>query len=500
MPDQMQGANNALHKGNGMTWIKATFVGLILLGILVISAFFIWLAPVGAGYTAKIMCSAIFVNGLSSDRARDEDVLADNNPLLSLITANVDLRHQTVSAHAFGFRTRIAVFRPNLGCTLSDDPARIEQLRATSPLIRPIPAQPLRTASVPGNIDRRAFNNILADAMDEPDTDISRRSRAIVVLHRGKVVAERYAPGINATTPLPGWSMTKSVFNALLGRMQQEHMIPGVDSPVLINEWQSRTNDPRAVITYDQLLHMSSGLEFDESYWNPLSDVVQMLFVEPATAGFAVARPLEHKPGEYFSYNSGATNVLSAAMRNISGSILSYQHIPFDMLFRPLGIRNAVIETDQDGYFIGSSFMHASARDWAKIGQLFLQDGVWNDEQLLPPDWVKYSVTPAPAAPNGIYGAHWWLQLPGSRDKDGNAQINGPTIPDDAFFALGHDGQIISIIPSKELVIVRLGLTRDGSAFDQHRFVGSISALFPDIIARNGDTTVEVENTAQSAE
>lgn len=483
-----------------MTWIKATFIGMILLGILVISAFFIWLAPVGAGYTAKIMCSAIFVNGLPSNRAHEEDVLADNNPALSLITANVDLRHQTVSAHAFGFRKRIAVYRPNLGCTLSDDPARIEQLRTTSPLIRPIPAQPLRTASVPGNIDRRAFSTILADAMDEPGTNASRRSRAIVVLHRGKVIAERYAPGITASTPLPGWSMTKSVFNALLGRMQQEHMIPGVDGPVLINEWQSKLNDPRAVITYDQLLHMSSGLAFDESYWNPLSDVVQMLFVEPASAGFAVARPLEHSPGTVFAYNSGATNILSAAMRNISGSIQSYQHIPFDLLFRPLGIGNAVIETDQDGYFIGSSFMHATARDWAKIGQLFLQDGVWNDERLLPAGWVDYSITPAPAAPNGIYGAHWWLELPGSRDDDGNLIDDGPPVPDDAFFALGHDGQSISIIPSKELVIVRLGLTRHRDAFDLRRFVGSIAALFPDIVARNGDTTVEVESARQVAE
>ena len=483
-----------------MAWIKATFIGLILLGILVISAFFIWLAPVGAGYTAKIRCSAIFVNGLPSDRARDEDVLADNNPALSLITANVDLRHQTVSAHAFGFRKRIAVYRPNLGCTLSDSPARIEQLRATSPLIRPIPPQPLLTASIPGNIDRREFNNILTDAMDEPGTDVSRRSRAIVVLHRGKVIAERYAPGITANTPLPGWSMTKSVFNALLGRMQHEGMIPGVDSPVLINEWQSRISDPRALITYDNLLHMSSGLSFDESYWNPLSDVVQMLFVEPATAGFAVSRPLEHKPGTVFSYNSGASNVLSAAMRNISGSIRSYQHIPFDLLFRPLGIRNAVIETDQDGYFIGSSFMHATARDWAKIGQLFLQDGVWNDERLLPENWVDYSITPAPAAPNGIYGAHWWLELPGSRDEDGNLRNGSPAVPKDAFFALGHDGQSISIVPSKELVIVRLGLTRDRDAFDLRRFAGSITTLFPDIVARNGDTTVEAQNSGPVAE
>tara|TARA_R110001583_G_scaffold1720_4_gene13339 strand:- start:16635 stop:18125 length:1491 start_codon:yes stop_codon:yes gene_type:complete len=495
----MQGANNALHKGNGMTWIKATFISLILLGILIISAFFIWLAPVGAGYTAKIMCSAIFVNGLPSDRARDEDILADNSPLLSLITANVDLRHQTVSAHAFGFRKRIAVYRPNLGCTLSDDASRVEQLRSISPLVRPIPAQPLLTASVPGTINRRAFNNILSDAMDEPGPHVSRRSRAIVVLHQGKIIAERYAPGINATTPLPGWSMAKSVFNALIGRLQNEGVIPDVNTPVLINEWQAQVSDPRAVITYDDLLRMSSGLAFDESYWNPLSDVVQMLFIEPASAGFAVSQPLEHPPGTFFAYNSGTTNILSAAIRNLSGSMRRYRHVPFDLLFRPLGMRSAVIETDQDGYFIGSSFMHATARDWAKIGQFFLQDGVWNGERLLPEGWVDYSVTPAPAAPNGTYGAHWWLELPGSPDNDGIPHEDGPSVPGDAFFALGHDGQSISVIPSKDLVIVRLGLTRDRSAFDLRHFVGSIATLFPDTVADNSETTVEAQSTDQVA-
>ncbi len=464
-----------------MQLIKAIFIGLILIGLSVVSAFFIWLAPVGAAYGAKIMCSAIFVNGLTSSRARAEDVLADNSPLLSLITTNVDLRNQTVSAHAFGFRKRFAVYRPNLGCTLANDQAHITQLRNSTPIIRQVTAKSLLTTSLPGNVDRRALNNILFDVMDEPGPQPERRTRAVLILHQGKVVAERYADGISSQTPLPGWSMTKSVWNAVLGRMRNEGMMPDVTSPVLINEWQAQTNDPRAIITYDDLLHMRSGLEFDESYWNPLSDVVQMLFIEQAAAGYAVSMPLENTPGEVFSYNSGATNILSAAVRNLSGSRSTYLVRPTDLLFRPLGIDNAVIETDPDGYFIPSSFMHATARDWAKIGQLFLQDGVWEETRLLPEGWVRYSTSPAENDPDGIYGAHWWLDLPGGRDDDGNPRRDVPTLPDDAFFALGHDGQSMTIIPSKELVVVRLGVTRKSDAFSLRKFISDISAVFPDM-------------------
>jgi len=463
-----------------MHLIKAIFIGLILIGLSLVAGFFIWLAPVGAAFSAKTMCSAIFVDGLSSSRARAEDVLADNNALLSLITTNVDLRNQTISAHAFGFRKRFAIYRPNLGCTLAEDQTHIARLRNSYPVITPITPKPLLTASLPANVDRRALNNILFDAMDEPGIIPERRTRAVVILYQGRVIAERYAEGISAQTPLPGWSMTKSVWNTILGRMRQEGMMPDVHEPVLINEWQAQVNDPRATITYDDLLRMRSGLEFDETYWNPLSDVVQMLFIEPAAAGFAVSKPLENTPGTTFSYNSGASNILSAAVRNLSGSRTSYLARPTDLLFRPLGMASAVIETDPDGYFIASSFMSATARDWAKIGQLYLQDGIWNGQRLLPEGWVRYSTRPAEDDPNGTYGAHWWLDLPDGRDEDGNPRRDAPELPGDAFFALGHDGQSLTVIPSKELVIVRLGITRKHGAFNLRNFIAGISNIFPD--------------------
>ncbi|MCC9624352.1 beta-lactamase family protein [Thalassospira sp. MA62] len=460
-----------------MHWIKTLFIGTIMIVLGLIAVFFIWLAPVGAAYSAKMMCSTIFVSGLPSTRARDEDVLSDNNILLSLITTNVDLRNGTVSAHAFGFRTRVAVYRPKLGCTLTTDPDEIASLSSASPIIRPIEAKPLVTAALPEDVQRRRLTNLLFDVMDEPGLKPQRRTRAVVVLHRGKVIGERYADGIGADTPLPGWSMTKSVFNALLGGMRLRDGIPDIDGPVLINEWHANPNDPRATITYDDLLRMRSGLEFDESYWNPFSDVVQMLYADPGAAGFAVSKPLENPPGTKFSYSSGATNILSAAMRNLSGSRQNYLRLPTEVLFRPLGITNAVIETDHDGYFVGSSYMYATARDWAKIGQLYLQDGVWDGERILPEGWVDYATSAPDADPDSIYGAHWWRDIPGGHDTENDQ--SAPTVPDDAFFALGHDGQSISVIPSRDLVVVRLGLTRKSDAFDLRRFIAELSNIFP---------------------
>ena len=458
-----------------MAWLKAIFVGLVLLIIVAISGFFIWLAPVGAGYTAKVMCSRIFVSGLSSERALNEDVLADTSSLLSLITANIDLRHQTVSAHAFGFRTRIAVYRPNMGCTLTT-PENATRIQNSSPVLRPIAPQPLMTAPLPTGVDRRQLGNILTKAMDEPNLKPSRRTRAIVILYKGHVVAERYANGITVNTPLPGWSMSQSAFSAILGRMRMTGMLPPLNYPVSINEWDTQPGDPRVKITYDELLQMRSGLEFDESYWNPLSDVVQMLFVAPSAAGLAVSKPLAEPTGSKWHYSSGTTNVLSAAMRNLSRSMQQYQILPAEMLFRPLGMNHAVVEADSDGYLVASSFMHATGREWAKLGQLYLQDGVWKDTRLLPEGWVAHATTPAPHAPNGSYGAHWWLKLP----SEGQQSPDTPTIPADAFFALGHDGQSLSVIPSKDLVIVRLGLTREKKAFNLHKFVAGIAALFPE--------------------
>ncbi len=282
----------------------------------------------------------------------------------------------------------------------------------------------------------------------------------------------RYADGFTKDTPLPGWSMAKSVVNALAGVLVKEGKL-SLSDPAAIPEWRG-SSDPRREITLDQLLRMSSGLEFHENYRDPLADAMRMLFGAADAGAYAAAKPLEAQPGTRWSYSSGTTNIITSAMRRTVGDP-DYLEFPRRALFERLGMASAVMETDAGGTFVGSSFMYATARDWARFGLLYLRDGVWSGERILPEGWVAYTRTPAPSAAEKQYGAHFWLRLSsGYRCAD-----EGP-LPADAFHAVGFDGQFITIVPSRELVLVRLGLTRYPCAWDQQRFVHLVlAALAP---------------------
>jgi CubicO group peptidase (beta-lactamase class C family) len=217
---------------------------------------------------------------------------------------------------------------------------------------------------------------------------------------------------------------------------------------------------------------MSSGLAFDESYDDPLGDVTEMLFVKNDMAKFAAMKPLLHPPGTYWAYSSGTSVLLAAILRETFAGEDDYLRYPRERLFAPLGMRSAVLETDASGTFVGSSLLYASARDFARLGLLFLHDGVWRGERLLPEGWVAYTLTPAKAAPDDSYGAQMWLKLP---ESDGYGE---PPMPDDAFYFLGHDQQIVAIVPSRDLVIVRLGLTQAGGDWDHARDLAPVVQAF----------------------
>jgi CubicO group peptidase (beta-lactamase class C family) len=311
---------------------------------------------------------------------------------------------------------------------------------------------------------RAALEQALDQAFAEPSAGPPKRTRAVVVVHQGRIVAERYAAGFGPGTALPGWSMSKSVVGALAGTLVGLGLWR-LDGPVPLAAWRG-PGDPRGAITLDQLLAMSSGLEFEEAYRSPLSDVNVMLWAGGDAAAYAAAKRLAHPPGTYWQYASGTTNVLAAAMRETLGA--AYAAYPRRALFQPLGMSSAVLETDAAGTFIGSSLMFATARDWARFGLLFANDGLWKGTRVLPEGWVRYSATPAAAAAAGDYGAHWWLKLgrpPGASPVE---------LPPDAFHAAGHGGQFISVVPSRELVVVRLGHTIDEGAWDQEGFVARI--------------------------
>lgn len=440
-------------------------IGAVILGVVVIALYYGYrLATIGTAYVAKILCSGVFVSQRDPAVIVGSDLAIDDIDVLRHLDARVDREARAVTADIFGLARRKAVFREGRGCAVMHGGAELSQatVRAAMPQA-PVDAAMPRTDALETRADPR-FQGALDWAFSEPDPAFPRRTRAVVVLHQGRVAAERYAEGFTRDTPLAGWSMTKSVTHALAGILAREGRISLAD-PVPIAEWQG-AGDPRKAITLDHLLRMSSGLRFDEDYGNPLGDVIQMLLAVPDTGRYAATKALEAEPGSRWRYSSGTTNIITYAMRRVVGEA-DYASFPRHALFDRIGMESAVMESDASGTFVGSSFMYATARDWARFGLLYLRDGVWAGERILPEGWVRYARTAAPAAPRGEFGAHFWLRLRAS----GRCGFATYPIPDDAYYAAGHEGQYLTIIPSRDLVIVRLGLTRHPCGWDQGKFI-----------------------------
>jgi CubicO group peptidase (beta-lactamase class C family) len=302
-------------------------------------------------------------------------------------------------------------------------------------------------------------------AFTEPASGRGRGTHAFLVVRQGRIVAERYAPGIGPATPLLGWSATKTVMAVLAGVLVRDGLL-ALDAPADVPSWQRR-GDPRRAITLDQVLRMSTGLAFDETYdLRGLFRVgtLRMLYGEGRhdMAAYAADRPLAHAPGSVFAYSSGTSNLLAGLVRRaLGGTAADYHAFPRRALFEPLGMRSAIVETDGVGTFVGSSYMHATARDWARLGLLLLRDGVWAGRRLLPPGWVAYMRAPAPASRDRVYGAHVWL-LDGIATRDRHPAL-GRGMPRDAFYAAGRGGQYVAVVPSLDLVLVRLGRLAPGA-------------------------------------
>lgn len=430
------------------------------------------LAPIGSAYAAKMLCSGVFVAGRQPESVISEDILADNTWLLRLVRPQLDRDNRRAWATFLGFARREAQFRPGLGCTLALGALAPGSKEGIGADLGPEQG-PLPVSAPAAGIETAALESALAWAFEEPDAQRLRRTRAVVVVHRGGIVAERYAPGFTATTPLPGWSMTKTAAAALTGILVQDRRL-ALDSHALLTEWQGQ-GDRRAQITLAQLLRMTDGLEFNEQYDDPLSDVVIMLLGTGDASAFALHKPLAATPGTRCRYASGTTNVLASVLRrtlddrDLSGVVRR-------RLFDRLGMHHAVLEPDAAGTPVLSSFMHATAREWAAFGQFLLQDGVWQGERILPAGWVGYMRTPTPQCDSGDFGAHLWLKVP---QAYGGAQPAAAALPADAFHLSGHEGQVVSVLPSRELVVVRLGLSRQPHTWDQAEFLARVLKAFP---------------------
>ena len=415
---------------------------------------------VAAAYKAKILCSAVFVS------KRDPAVVQKEELKIFPFPAKIDYKDKSVTVPAgLGMPDQKAIFREGLGCTCAinytEEHIRAQVAGDPTPLPPNLSQQKslwpegelVSTEKLPPEVDKNKLKAAVDKTFTEPDPKKVRRTRAVVVVYNGRIISERYAPGFSKDTPLIGWSMTKSITNALVGILVGQGKL-SIKDPAPVPEW-SGPKDPRAAITLDQLMRMSSGLNFVEVYTDLLSDTPFMLFGMPDTAGFTSAKALEVEPDSRWRYISGSPNLVCRIMRDaVGGSLAHYFSFPRRALFDKIGMRSAVIEPDAIGTFVGSSFSYATARDWARFGLLYFQDGVWAGERILPEGWVKYSITPTPKAPLGEYGAYWWLN---SGSPSDNTKRFYKSLPTDLYCALGYEGQNVIVVPSRKLVLVHLG-------------------------------------------
>lgn len=454
------------------------------------------LAEVVAAYAAKVIASAVFVSGRTVDSVLAEE-LAPDRPIEAMVAPllkiDVDREQRSVTCR-IGAASATAVAMP-LGCTLVRDGAKVEDLRKRGKRVEAAPddavprseqdkrflsEEDIRSVTRPSGdegveyppyfLPSEALQRAIDAAFAEPENGPKIRTRAVVVLRGGHLVTERYADGFTREMPLPGWSMTKTIVNALIGiRVMQGKL--DLDAPLPVPEWKAE-DDPRRAIRLSHLLTMSAGLQWNEDYDDPKSDALRMLFGSSDHAAVFAERPVAKPPGVDFEYASGSTNLTCRVLRTTFASDDEYWAFPREALFEPLGMHSALVETDPSGTFVGSSYGFATARDWARFGLLYMNDGMVGDKRVLPEGWVARSAVPH-ADSRGRCGMHLWLNA--DPDGEGPAPQPWPELPADLLRMDGHEGQYVIVFPKAQLVVVRLGCTKNGG-FDLRGFLRSVLA------------------------
>ena len=307
-------------------------------------------------------------------------------------------------------------------------------------------------AEIDRRVDRAALDRLLDYAFSDPEPDDLGRTNAVVVVQHGAIVAERYCEGADVDRAYISWSMAKSITSCLIGILVKQGRLD-ILQPIHVKEWNAE--DKRRRITVDQMLRMTDGLRFREAedigdgnlryYPDDESDVIPMLFGsgKDDVAAFASTLPYQVEPEQRWNYNSGASNLLARLVsETIGGGEPEMRAFMARELFDRIGMKTADPRFDLAGNFIGSAFCYCSARDFARFGYLYLRDGVWDGERILPAGWVDYARTATPQS-SGTYAAHFWV-IPGSLGL---------------FYCSGAFGQRIFICPKLDLVVVRLGIT-----------------------------------------
>ncbi|TDQ28505.1 serine hydrolase domain-containing protein [Tenacibaculum caenipelagi] len=396
-----------------------------------------------AGYSAKNTASSVFLAGRSLEFTDAND---NNFSPINITSDEIDVKEKSATGSVYGLLKRKAVYREGLGAVLVTSDFDI-----TKPQLTPKRSKPNHTIPFPyGNANHKdtIFPNIDYKKLNETiDTIFNNRNkiRSVLVVYKDKIIVEKYDTGFTKESKQLGWSMTKSITGTLFGILKHQGKI-NLKANNLFPEWE---NDDRKNITIHNLLQMNSGLEWNEDY-NTISDVTKMLFLEKNMTKVQVNKPLIGKPNETWNYSSGTTNLLSGFLRKQFNSQQEYLDFWYSALIDKIGMNSMVVETDMSNHYVGSSYAWATARDWAKLGLLYLHNGEWNGEHLFDKDWVSYATTPTPTS-NGRYGAQIWLNKGGKH----------PDVPKNMFSFNGYKGQNVFILPDQDLVIVRTGLTKN---------------------------------------
>ncbi|TRX02164.1 serine hydrolase domain-containing protein [Flavobacterium gawalongense] len=412
-----------------------------------------------SGFSAKSIASGHFIDNRSQEMIEKGDNDID---MIDLANNKIEAVGKYAAASVYGLKERKAIYREGLGATLINDDFDVSKRYEVPKRIKlnnnlPFPYgnnEPKDT--IFSNVDYAKLNTAVANAFDKSG-EIKKRTRSVLVIYKDKIIAEKYDRGFDKNSKLLGWSMTKSITSALFGILQKQGEYD-IYKPAPIVEWQ---NDERKIITTNDLLHMNSGLEWEEKY-DKICDATKMLFQAEDMSRVQLEKPAAFKPNTHWNYSSGTTNLLSGILRQQFKTYKEYLDFWYSALIDKIGMNSMIVETDMVGNYVGSSYGWATTRDWSKFGLLYLHKGNWNGEQILEESWVKYSATPTNTS-KGEYGAHFWLNA-GGRYKD---------VPRDMYFCSGYQGQMVAIIPSLNLVIVRMGLKED-PGFD---FNGMLSGI-----------------------
>ena len=469
-------------------WIRRLLMGalllLVALLVLAVGALLALNIPGNAsGMAAKGICSALFVAGRSSQQLFEQEVLPAS-PALAPIALQIDPAGASVTARFAGLFERQARLLPERGCVLEPGAdAGKAVVKAIQSSNAPWPAGngTLPPEQWGAGVDTPALQQLARSAFIGAGDPQAANARAIAVIHKGRALLLQTAPGFEPGTPLHGWSMTKTVLGMLSWKLAHDTGLP-LDTPVVdaftkgrepawVAAWRQ---DERKAIRVSDLLYMRDGLASVEDY-DPWGSVPQMLWGEPDTAAYAARSKQEAPAGSRWRYLSHSANLLSAVDRSRFATDAEYWTYPRRSLFEPIGATSAVLETDRAGNWVGSSYLWASVGDWARLGQLMLQDGRWGDAQVLPPGWLKAAGQASTNQGEGRgYGAQTW-RLGDPQEGD----CRGKGLPEDLLAMGGHWGQVVAVVPSRQAVIVRMGWTFRRAQFDRCRFIADALKALP---------------------